>query len=86
MNAIIALLRKATGIDFREYKQGTLRRRIRRRMLLRQQTELAEYATHLETNGPELMALYEDVLINVTGFFRDPDTFLALETQMCRNC
>ena len=82
LNTILALLRKATGIDFREYRRGVLRRRIARRMLLQRQSGLEQYAAHLRTNDPELMALYEDILINVTSFFRDPDTFRALENQI----
>ena len=82
LNAILALLQKQAGIDFRDYKRATVDRRIQRRMLLHRHANLAAYAAHLETNTAEAMALYEDVLINVTGFFRDPDTFLALQNQV----
>ena len=82
LTAILALLQKTTGVDFREYKRGTIRRRIARRMLLQQQMELDQYAAHLKINSFELTALYEDLLINVTSFFRDPETFLALENQI----
>ena len=82
LNTILKTLRKVTGIDFRGYKRQTLNRRIERRMLLRRQANLAEYAAHLEANAPEVMALYEDILINVTSFFRDPDTFLAFGNQL----
>ncbi len=82
LNAILALLRTATGIAFQGYKRGTLRRRVTRRMLLQRHRELEEYAAHIETHRPELMALYEDMLIHVTSFFRDPDTFLALQEKI----
>ena len=82
LSAILTQLRKSTGIDFRGYKLGTLRRRIARRMVLKQHTQLAEYAAYLASNGPELKALFEDILIGVTSFFRDADTFLSLEKQI----
>ena len=81
-NKVLSLLRKETGIDFHDYKHGTLRRRIARRMLLQQLAELGAYSDQLETDGSELVALYEDLLINVTSFFRDPDVFQALEQRI----
>ena len=81
-NTILGLLRKATGIDFRGYQPATLHRRIARRTIVQRETGLAEYAARLEADHAELLALYEDILINVTSFFRDPDTFLALERKI----
>lgn len=75
---IFALMRTATGVDFRGYKRGTIQRRINRRMILQRHPDLEAYRSDLETNRSELLALCEDVLINVTGFFRDPETFHAL--------
>ncbi|QDR81223.1 chemotaxis protein CheB [Sporomusa termitida] len=78
LNRIIALLRKASGINFAEYKQLTIKRRILRRMVLLKIDRLGEYVVYLRQNGAELAALQQDMLINVTKFFREPlvfDTF-----------
>ena len=75
-------MRTATGVDFRGYKRGTIRRRITRRMILQRHEDLEAYISDLESNRSELLALCEDILINVTGFFRDPEIFLALENEI----
>ncbi len=75
---ILILLRAATGVDFADYKHTTLQRRILRRMLLRQIVRLDHYLLLLQEQPTEVEALYHDVLINVTSFFRDPQTFEAL--------
>ena len=80
---ILGLLKKSTDTDFRGYKKPTLRRRIRRRMTLWKLDTLAEYAHWLEQNPSELDSLHQDLLINVTTFFRDPATFEALAQQIC---
>lgn len=69
---ILQLLKSASGLDLRQYKQETIRRRVARRMLLLRMDELAEYLRFLQLRPDELNALQEDVLINVTRFFRDP--------------
>jgi two-component system CheB/CheR fusion protein len=79
LSRIFALLRTATGVDFRGYKRGTIQRRINRRMILQRHEDLEAYRSDLESNRSELLALYEDILINVTGFFRDPETFQSLK-------
>jgi two-component system, chemotaxis family, CheB/CheR fusion protein len=79
LSRIFALMRTATGVDFRGYKHGTIQRRINRRMILQRHHDLEAYRSVLESSRSELLALCEDVLINVTGFFRDPETFRALE-------
>ena len=79
---ILALLRTVGGIDFRHYKPGTVRRRTARRMVLRRVESLAEYARLLVESREELRNLHEDVLINVTRFFRDPSVFDALKTEV----
>ena len=76
--AIASLMRKASGIEFTNYKQATLLRRIERRSFLAHLPSLREYAEFLQRNPDELRALCEDVLIHVTGFFRDPDVYEAL--------
>ncbi|MGQ0544368.1 MAG: chemotaxis protein CheB [Betaproteobacteria bacterium] len=75
---IFRLLRGASGIDFTHYKRSTLERRVARRQALRHVLELGDYAALLDEDAAELNALSHDVLIGVTGFFRDPDTFHAL--------
>jgi len=79
LRKIIALLRNASGIDFTHYKRSTINRRIARRMVLHKISSLRQYLKYLQENRPELTALYEDILIHVTGFFREPDTFRALK-------
>ncbi|MFY9823617.1 MAG: chemotaxis protein CheB [Thermoanaerobaculia bacterium] len=78
LDRLFTLLKKATGKDLAGYKKPTLLRRIRRRMALRQIEELADYAKHLESHPSEVQDLYQDLLINVTSFFRDPQAFAAL--------
>jgi two-component system CheB/CheR fusion protein len=82
LGRIFALMRAATGVDFRGYKRGTIQRRINRRMILQHHQNLEAYRSDLESDRSELLALYEDILINVTGFFRDPETFGALEKKI----
>jgi two-component system CheB/CheR fusion protein len=79
LQPVLSQLRRATGVDFTEYKSNTLSRRIRRRMVLAKQKDLAHYERFLRDTPKEMEALYEDILINVTGFFRDPDMFEALK-------
>src|ERR1700676_549529 len=79
---IFALLRAKTGSDFSSYKRGTIERRVRRRMVLRKISKLPDYIKLLQANPAEITALYEDLLINVTEFFRDPKTFEILKTDI----
>ncbi|HEX9302399.1 MAG TPA: chemotaxis protein CheB [Casimicrobiaceae bacterium] len=76
---ILSLLRGAFGVDFSAYRDTTIRRRIMRRMVLHVKDNLADYAQHLEKESAELDALYQDILINVTSFFREPETFETLK-------
>jgi two-component system CheB/CheR fusion protein len=78
---IITLLRRSTGVDFTAYKPGTIQRRITRRMALRNMEDLADYAAYIERQRDELEALYHDLLIKVTTFFRDPASFEALKME-----
>ena len=82
LNRIFALIRTATGVDFRGYKRGTIQRRIHRRMILQRHKDLEAYRSDLESNRSELLALFEDILISVTGFFRDPRYLQALENEI----
>ena len=82
LNKIFALLRKGSGSDFGAYKKTTLRRRIARRMLVNRSETLEAYARHLEGDASEIHALYQDCLITVTSFFRDPAVFEALQERV----
>jgi two-component system CheB/CheR fusion protein len=79
---IIDLLRPRTGVDFMHYKQATIRRRILRRMALRNLQTPAEYLALLRTDAAEVQNLYQDFLIRVTQFFRDPEAFAALKEKV----
>ncbi len=79
---ILELLHKTTGTDFSAYKKPTLRRRIARRMAVSRIESLRDYAAHLEENAGEATALYQDCLISVTSFFRDPEVFEVLAQQV----
>lgn len=79
--SVLALLRAASGVDFSAYRDTTIRRRIVRRMLL-QGGSLSGYAERLENDRAELDALYQDLLINVTRFFREPEVFEALKQRV----
>jgi len=72
---IFALLRRSYNIDFSKYKTTTVKRRIERRIEFKGSLSLGEYVSLLLADLPELDALYCDLLIGVTEFFRDPDTF-----------
>jgi len=74
LKIIFDLLRSSTGVDFNAYKINTLIRRIIRRMLLHKITSLHEYANLLLQKNEEIDILYQDLLINVTRFFRETDT------------
>jgi len=72
---IYALLRSRKGVDFTYYKQTTIQRRISRRIVLSMKENLSDYFVHVKENSTELDILYQDLLIPVTQFFRDPKFF-----------
>jgi two-component system CheB/CheR fusion protein len=78
LSRVFALLQRTTGVDFSHYKLGTVRRRIARRMALRNLVTLSEYLGVLDKDPAEAPALGQDLLIRVTSFFRDPDAFAQL--------
>lgn len=82
LQSIFVLLRVATGVDFTHYKHTTIQRRIFRRMMLYQIQQLEDYVTFLQNHPAEVQALYEDVLINVTSFMRDPEAFEGLKSKV----
>lgn len=76
---ILTLLRQHTGVDFTNYKQATLRRRIEKRMNAQKMRSFNEYCAYLRNHPNEAKGLFNDVLIQVTSFFRDPAVFSALK-------
>ncbi len=72
---IIELLVQEFGIEFNHYKQSTLRRRVLRRMVFHKIEQPKEYAALIRTDVAEMKMLYDDLLINVTEFFRDSEVF-----------
>jgi two-component system CheB/CheR fusion protein len=79
LGQIFGLLRTAMGVDFTQYKSTTTLRRITRRMTLRKMDRLEDYVLELKENHGEVQALYHDLLIKVTNFFRDPESFESLQ-------
>jgi len=79
---ILATVQSVTGLDFSHYRDTTIRRRISRRMALHTQPSLANYVRLLCEDRSEVEALYRDLLINVTSFFRDPEMFEALRERI----
>jgi len=82
MKKIHVLLRSHTGHDFSQYKENTVIRRMERRMALHQIEKQEDYLSYLQKNKLEIEAFFRDLLIGVTNFFRDPDAFASLETQV----
>ncbi len=79
---IHTLLRSYSGVDFSVYKPNTVQRRIARRMVLNKVGKAEEYAKRLRGDRKELEALYCDMLINVTSFFRNPGAFEVLRQKV----
>ena len=82
LKGVLDLLRKRTGHDFSKYKRTTVVRRLSRRMQLTQQLTLDDYRQFLQTHAAETDALFNDLLISVTTFFRDAETWAALQEQV----
>ena len=82
LRKIFVLLRSQTGHDFSQYKLNTINRRIARRMAVLQIETVEMYINYLQQNPAEVEALFRDLLIGVTNFFRDPKAFKALEEQV----
>ena len=80
MQRILSQLRVRTGHDFSNYKKSTVRRRIARRMQVQRAATMADYLAILRENAAEAQALFADLLISVTTFFRDSAAFDKLAT------
>lgn len=79
IDPLLTLLRDRAGHDFRLYKRSTLTRRIHRRMGLCNLDTVDDYLGYVGTQAGEVEALARDLMINVTGFFRDPDAWTTLD-------
>ncbi|HTS18586.1 MAG TPA: chemotaxis protein CheB [Verrucomicrobiae bacterium] len=82
LNRIFRLLKTATGVDFTYYKPNTIQRRIQRRMAVHRLQQLGQYIQYLKDHPDEAETLCEDLLISVTGFFRDAGAFAALKRKL----
>ena len=80
----VEVLGARTKFDFSGYKKGTLRRRIQHRMILRHFNDLLKYVEVLRDDPAEVTALFKDLLINVTSFFREPAAWQILQEQVIR--
>ncbi len=79
---IFSMLRSATGVDFGQYKPGTIQRRTLRRMALHKLEKVRQYVNLIRENRSEVQQLFQDILINVTSFFREPETFTAIKARL----
>lgn len=79
---VLEVLLHAAGVDFAQYKFNTLQRRITRRMLLHRVDALDDYVSMLESNPAEVEALCADMLIGVTSFFRNPESYEVLKDKV----
>ncbi|MGH9745724.1 MAG: chemotaxis protein CheB [Candidatus Acidiferrales bacterium] len=82
LSDIFAALKNATGVDFASYKEPTAVRRVRRRMALHNIESTPEYILFLQQTPGEPQGLYNDLLISVTSFFRDPELFELLKREV----
>jgi two-component system, chemotaxis family, CheB/CheR fusion protein len=82
--ALLLYLKEARGFDFTGYKRSSLMRRVGRRMAGVGMNDYAEYQDYLELHPDEFTALFNTILINVTGFFRDPDAWEFLRNDVIK--
>ncbi len=79
---VLEILRRQTRHDFSRYKRNTVMRRLARRMQLADQVTIADYLEYLRAHADEVAALFDDLLISVTTFFRDSSAWSALQTEV----
>ena len=82
LDSIIVALHRHTGLDVREYRPATVERRIRNRMISVAEPSLASYARLLANSPDEAFALLARVSIKVSEFYRNPEAFALLHTQV----
>lgn len=80
--SVLQLLYKSVGVDFRFYKMNTIKRRIIRRMMLHKLDHIEVYAQFLRQHTAEINLLYQDLLINVTSFFRDGEAMQYMKDHL----
>jgi two-component system CheB/CheR fusion protein len=79
---ILDLLHDTVGLDFSNYKRSTITRRIHRQIFIHKMDSIAEYLEYLRESPGEVAALAEDLLIQVTSFFREPELFDKMRTEI----
>jgi two-component system CheB/CheR fusion protein len=79
---VFSLLKNHSGVDFTYYKQSTVLRRIKRRLSINQIETLGDYVKYLHQNPDEVETLYKELLIGVTRFFRDPESYEVLKKKV----
>ncbi len=82
IHRILDLIKEHAEVDFHQYKPSTILRRVERRAGIRQCRDVAEYLTLLQGSDAEKETFFHELLIGVTKFFRDPETFAALQQQV----
>ena len=82
LKKIITLLKTSFGVDFSHYRETTVNRRITRRMVINKSENMKEYVEYLRTHPSEKQTLFDDMLIGVTSFFREPKTFETLKEKL----
>jgi two-component system CheB/CheR fusion protein len=82
---ILALLKITFNVNFSAYKESTINRRISRRMVLHQIEKIEDYVTYLRNDKVEQQTLFDDLLIGVTSFFREPETIKQIEVEIWPN-
>ena len=81
-NDIFQILQEKKSVDFKDYKISTIRRRLARRMAALKIIAISDYISYIKTNTKEVDALYQDILIGVTYFFRDKEAFIELKQNL----
>jgi two-component system, chemotaxis family, CheB/CheR fusion protein len=82
LSEVFDMLKPVSGVDFRHYKLPTIKRRLFRRLAIHRLTEIGQYIRLLRGNPSEVRSLYQDLLIHVTRFFREPESFEALDREV----
>jgi two-component system, chemotaxis family, CheB/CheR fusion protein len=82
ISKVLKILNKHSGVDFFDYKPSTLRRRIERRMIINKYSTIDDYAKYLQVSKIESKLLFAEILIHVTNFFRDSESYIALSSKI----
>ncbi|RJQ55033.1 MAG: PAS domain-containing protein [Nitrospiraceae bacterium] len=85
LKKILVLIRSRTGHSFSGYKQQSIRRRTERRMVIQQIAKIEAYYDYIQKNPLEIDALFKDLIIRMTGFFRDSEAFDSLKGRIINN-